>query len=68
MQNNSGKTNIGLTLSGLGTLLCIVFLVLKLTGVLSISWFWVFFPLWASIALEIIILGIFLLIVWLINK
>ncbi|QFG10066.1 hypothetical protein SEA_IDENTITYCRISIS_47 [Mycobacterium phage IdentityCrisis] len=31
---------------GFGTVLFIVFLVLKLTGVVTWSWWWVFSPLW----------------------
>ncbi|OQA78275.1 MAG: hypothetical protein BWY31_04368 [Lentisphaerae bacterium ADurb.Bin242] len=38
-------------------LLCIVFVVLKLTGVIAWSWWWVTSPLWIMF-LVIIILGI----------
>lgn len=41
MNNNSG----GLTLSGA---LLIVFIVLKLVGVINWSWIWVLSPLWIS--------------------
>lgn len=39
----------------LGTLLFIVFLVLKLCGVIAWSWWWVTAPLWIPILLVIIL-------------
>lgn len=39
---------------GLGTLLFIIFLVLKLCGVIAWSWWWVTAPLWIPILLIII--------------
>ena len=54
---NSNKSyrggNIGL---GLGEVLFIVFLILKLTGVIDWSWWWVTAPLWISFGLTIIII------------
>lgn len=41
--------------------LFLVFLVLKLTGVIAWSWLWVTAPLWFGIVAAIIILGVFLL-------
>ena len=38
---------------GLGTILFVVFLVLKLTDKIDWSWFWVVFPLWAGPAAAI---------------
>lgn len=45
---------------GLGTLLTVTFVVLKLCGVISWSWWWVFAPIWipAAIVLFFLILGI----------
>ena len=44
----------------LPTVLFLIFLVLKLVGVISWSWWWVTAPLWISAGLSIvIILGIF---------
>jgi hypothetical protein len=40
---------------GFGGLLTIVFIVLKLTGQISWSWWWVLCPIWGSIALVLII-------------
>ena len=47
---------------GLGTVLFIVFLVLKLTNTIDWSWWWVTSPLWISAGLVIIVLLIILLI------
>lgn len=44
------KTEISLT-----TLLTIIFVVLKLCGVLTWSWWWVLSPLWGSVAIFIIV-------------
>jgi len=38
---------------GLGGLLFCIFLVLKLTGVIAWSWFWVTSPLWIGLVLVI---------------
>ena len=43
-------------------LLCIVFIVLKLTGYINWSWWWVTIPIWGGAAIFIIGLLIFLLI------
>ena len=47
---------------GLGELLTIVFIVLKLTTVINWSWLWVLSPIWISFTIGIIILIIGLLI------
>jgi hypothetical protein len=46
----------------LGTILFLIFLVLKLTNNISWSWWWVTSPLWIPIALIILIGGIAVLI------
>lgn len=52
---------------GLGGVLFIVFLVLKLCHVISWSWLWVTAPLWIPMAIVVLIFaGIFL--VWLIAQ
>lgn len=45
---------------GLGTLLFVVFLVLKLCGVIAWSWWWVFAPIWGPLGLAavIVVIGI----------
>lgn len=46
---------------GLGTILFVVFLILKLTGNIDWSWWWVTSPIWIPIALVVIILIVFLI-------
>ena len=55
MANNSSTQSGGM---GLGTVLFLIFLVLKLVGVISWSWWWVTSPLWISFLLFILIVGI----------
>ena len=57
-------TSTGVSLTGL---LFLAFLVLKLTKVITWSWWWVTAPLWAPIALLLVGLFVFLLI-WLVSK
>ena len=49
---NSTATNCGGV--GTGTILFIVFLILKLTHVINWSWWWVTAPLWISFGLVIL--------------
>lgn len=44
------KTELSLT-----TILTIIFVILKLCGVLSWAWWWILSPLWGSIAIFIIV-------------
>ena len=44
---------------GLGTLLAIVFMVLKLTGYIDWSWWWILSPLWIPVVL-ILLLALFI--------
>lgn len=46
---------------GLGGLVFIVFLVLKLTGVITWAWIWVFAPLWIPAAIAVVAIGLFIL-------
>lgn len=43
---------------GIGMVLFIVFLVLKLTGTIDWSWWWVTSPLWIPLAAAAVILGV----------
>ena len=45
---------------GITTILFVVFLVLKLTGVISWSWWWVTAPLWMPICFGLIVVIIFI--------
>lgn len=66
MSNNSSnnKTTVsgGIGFSGL---LTIVFIVLKLCGVINWSWIWVFSPMWISAALCV---AIFIFIIMIFKK
>lgn len=66
MNNNTTTTARG----GVGFfgLLTLVFIVLKLTGVISWSWVWVLAPLWISFLICIIIIIVLLLVAWKFNK
>lgn len=43
---------------GFGGLLAILFIAFKLAGIINWSWLWVLAPLWAGIALVLIIAGL----------
>ena len=49
---------------GFGTVLFLVFLVLKLTGNIDWSWWWVTSPLWIPLALGVVTMGIIGLIMY----
>jgi len=48
---------------GLGTILFLIFLVLKLTNYIDWSWWWVFSPLW----IPLVLIGLILLIIYLLK-
>lgn len=54
MQTQASNNGIGFT-----GLLTIVFIVLKLVGVIAWSWWWVLSPLWIGAAVAIIVITIF---------
>lgn len=62
---NSSSSDNGI---GFGTLLFLVFLVLKLTGYIDWSWWWVTAPLWIPLSILIIILGFVALITYWASK
>lgn len=49
---------------GLGGVLFVVFLVLKLTGVIAWSWWWVTAPLWIPAALVVAFLVVVGVVTW----
>ena len=58
MDNKNNGASGGL---GLGTVLFLIFLVLKLCNVITWSWWWVTSPLWISAILWVLILvGVFI--------
>lgn len=52
MKNNNSSSGLGLA-----SVLTIVFIVLKLVGVINWSWLWVLSPLWIDIILTVLVLG-----------
>lgn len=66
MSNNTSSSGIGFC-----GLLTIVFITLKLTGVIDWSWIWVLFPLWVSavfVAASLLILGIVYVVVKILER
>lgn len=61
----SGSNNVSASTGGMGFagVLAIVFIVLKLVGVINWSWLWVLSPIWISFALALLIWGIVMLVV-----
>jgi len=55
MSNKNNNTSNGL---GLGTILFLIFMILKLTGYITWSWWYVTLPLWGPALLVLVILGI----------
>lgn len=53
---STDKTTSGGNGIGFGTVLFIVFLTLKLTGVIAWSWWWVTAPLWIPAAVIVLVL------------
>lgn len=51
-ESPAGDTGVGLS-----TVLFCVFLVLKLTGLISWSWWWVLAPLWIPVAVVFLVLA-----------
>ena len=55
------KTSVNLTFP-IPTILTIVFVILKLCGVITWSWVWVLSPLWIGFALGVVIIFLFIVI------
>ena len=55
MSSNRNSSSSGIGICGV---LTIVFIVLKLVGVINWSWLWVLCPLWIDILLTVIVLAI----------
>lgn len=60
MSDNKNTSN-GL---GLGMILFLIFMILKLTGYITWSWWYVTLPLWGPISLALVIMGIVALIAY----
>jgi hypothetical protein len=61
--SNENKTVVKKQGLGLGTVLTIIFVVLKLVGVIDWAWVWVLAPFWISVAISLVFTLIALLIV-----
>ncbi len=61
MRDNGKATSTGMSLSG--TLL-VLFIVLKLLGVIKWSWFWVLSPLW----IDLVVVGVILFCIYVVPK
>lgn len=61
MSKSNNNSSSGL---GLGSVLFIVFLVLKLTNCIDWSWWWVTSPLWIPLAIVVSVLLVGLLFAW----
>lgn len=59
MSSNRNSSNSGIGICGV---LTIVFVVLKLVGVINWSWLWVLCPLWINLLLTIIVAVIIVII------
>lgn len=57
--NTSSSSSSGIGFTGL---LTVAFIVLKLVGVITWSWWWVLSPLWISALLVALVLGIIVLV------
>lgn len=67
--NNNGNTSISNTAgkstgAGLGIpgVLTLIFVVLKLVGVVNWSWLWVLSPLWISLGLIIVVIALIIVV------
>ena len=59
MSSTSSSSSGGIGFCGL---LTIVFIILKLTGYINWSWWWVLSPLWIGFVIALVILIVFLII------
>lgn len=57
-------TKVSIRFGGLGTILSIIFMVLKLTGNIDWPWVWVFAPFWIPLAIIVVIIAIPMLIIF----
>ena len=53
---------------GIGMILFLIFMTLKLTGFINWSWWWVALPLYGPILAAILIMGVALLVAYILHK
>lgn len=68
MKNKTVTTRFGLSIFDISVLLTIVFVVLKLCGVIAWSWWWVVSPIVFAIGLFIIAVIILFILGWILSK
>jgi hypothetical protein len=63
--NNKQNASGGI---GIGMVLFLIFMTLKLTGHITWSWWWVTAPLWIPISAAVLIMGVAFLIAFIVYK
>lgn len=58
-------SKVEIAVLSMGAMLAILFVALKMNGVMEWSWFWVLSPLWIVILAFAILIGATILVVWL---
>ena len=53
---------------GIGMVLFLIFMTLKLTGFINWSWWWVVLPLYGPILAAILVMGVALLVAYILHK
>ena len=66
MANTEQVTNVSVNAFPFASVLTIVFIVLKLTGFINWSWWWVLSPIWISILAFIAFLALFLVVAFIV--
>lgn len=66
MANTEQVTNVSVNAFPFASVLTIVFIVLKLTGFINWSWWWVLSPIWISILVFIAFLALFLVVAFIV--
>ena len=61
--NRNNSTSAGAGGIGFGGLLAIIFIVLKLVGVIDWSWWWVLSPIWISWGIGLVVLLIVFIVI-----
>lgn len=68
MENKTVTTRFGLSIFDISILLTIVFVILKLCGVIAWSWWWVISPIVFAIGLFILSVIILFILGWILSK
>lgn len=68
MEERRTTTTSGIGLTGMGFIVSVVFMILKLTGVITWSWFWVAFPfiVGLGVSIGVVILAVLIVLLLLI--